>query len=312
MKVTTMPTCNLNLIYFPSKVVFIDDSEKFLSAMDRHFKNPQYRYYTDPQQALADLQQVADTSIAELLQNNKPEDSEDELGSLSLMVPSLYQKKTASEHHNIISVVVVDQAMPAMDGLTLCEAIKDKAFKKIMLTASSDFQMATKAFNSGKIDKFIVKDSPTMLQELQSAIAELQNRYFYEYSLPLSKLIKEVEGSTVANGEYLKLWQKIYTESKAVEYYLLDTRGSYVFVDAAGIQTWLIIRHEDDMESYYNIAKDNGADEQLLKKLKSKHYLPIFFTENDYQLPINQWLDNLYKFRKLSLDNRAYYIVIHT
>ena len=72
--------------------------------------------------------------------------------------------------------------MPSLNGVEFCSQLKQKSFKKIMLTGKAGESVAVQAFNEGIIDKFIRKDSPNFEKTLTVAIEELQHEYFRNLS----------------------------------------------------------------------------------------------------------------------------------
>ena len=68
----------------------------------------------------------------------------------------IYNKERFGE----TSVVVVDFAMPQMNGEEFCRKLgqlKGNSVKIIMLTGEADEEMAVRLFNAGVIDKFLRK-----------------------------------------------------------------------------------------------------------------------------------------------------------
>lgn len=305
-----MHQIKVNVMNFPTTVVFVDDDTNFLSVLKRHFNQPLYCYFEDAHQAIQALAKHRANYWADNTSINHEMEEDGHSYDVNIALSHLHQLPNNPKRFSTISVVVVDQSMPQMDGLDFCQAVKDKAVKKIMLTALSDYRLATEAFNKGFIDKFIVKDSPTMLEELQNAISELQAIYFHESSLGLLSLLKQTKACALNSPSFEDLFNSCLLKSQAMEYYLLDSRGSYLFVNAQGKQSWLVLRTEQDIEGYLDTARNNEANKKLLEKLVAKNYMPVLLTEQDYKMPVKQWTKCLAKMSKLAEDSSFYYALV--
>ncbi len=81
-----------------------------------------------------------------------------------------------------VSVVVVDYAMPEMDGLEFCRRVSkvNPYIRKVMLTGKADEKLAVEAFNKGDIHYFLRKDSPDLAREINRALDKAQRDYLLE------------------------------------------------------------------------------------------------------------------------------------
>ena len=78
----------------------------------------------------------------------------------------------------LCSVLIVDYDMPQKTGLEICSELKGTSFKKLLLTGVADSKLAVNAFNSNKIDGFIRKDNPNMMNELKESIYSLESNFW--------------------------------------------------------------------------------------------------------------------------------------
>jgi DNA-binding NarL/FixJ family response regulator len=106
---------------------------------------------------------------------------------LSEKIKTLHREIYNSQRFHEISVLVVDFDMPGMTGLELCEELADKPFKKLLLTGKADEKTVIQAFNEGKIQKYIHKDSQNFAEEMNRAVRELQRNYFEDLSAVVIK-----------------------------------------------------------------------------------------------------------------------------
>lgn len=300
----------LPLLYFPTTALFIDDNPLFLSAIRLKIdKKTPILLYDDPEKALDLL--CKKTSRLDILIRNEVERlyAEEEACNLPANISTvlklyleIYNKYRFAE----ISTIVIDYSMPYLDGVALCREIKQLPIKKIMLTATAEHQKAVQLFNEGLIDYFIRKDSLDLHLELNNAIQKAQWDYFENVSQPLLDYLRARK-----QFSYLQEVQSIsHTNRSFSEYYLLDSSGSTLFIDFDGKPTWFISKPSQELESYYDIALYQDADDAILKGLQNKNVVPFFFTEEDQQMPVNQWGGYLHEAISFPVFN-GYYAVIN-
>lgn len=176
----TKPTC----LYHPTTVLFLDDNKAFLNALELELSaQNKMLTFTDPNlamQAIQSCNEDINQAFFRTVDQGDANSATDYTVSLELngMFNLIYDK---SRFDNI-GVIVVDYDMPDINGYEFCRRISDKNIFKIMLTAEADKDTAINAFNNGAIDKFLLKTSENLYQELTDAITELKNRYFRESS----------------------------------------------------------------------------------------------------------------------------------
>ena len=304
---------NLSYCYFPTTVMFIDDSRPFLENMSLKLdRNLIYKLHDQPLvalQALNAMRSVNNLSASLFKQLSEDETDGDQAGhylidiDLSCISQQLYDAKRFS----YVSVVVVDYSMPQLDGLEFCRRITDPAIKKIMLTGEADHRIAVNAFNEGLIDKFIIKDSMHMMNELNSAIQQFQYEYFSDLSLPVIKAVTQKTLSPLVDYNFINFFKKLCEEKNITEFYLLDSMGSFLLLTMDAKPTWLLVKAEQEMQEYYDVAVGNHAPQEIITALQKRERLPFFLTTQDYQVPVNQWQSFLHLAQPLLLAKGNYY-----
>lgn len=158
----SIPTC-----YFPSTVLFVDDNRDFLLNFVLQLdEGLAYRIFDNPRHALdyihnkhCELDLISQHCIPEVqpAKNRRYQQHGNRL-DLSAIHAEVYNPYRFSE----ISVVVVDYAMPGIDGLEFCRMIENTNVKKILLTGQADEKLAIQAFNEGVIHRYIKKKATRM------------------------------------------------------------------------------------------------------------------------------------------------------
>lgn len=310
-----MKRSNLSICYYPTTILFLDDEPAFLTILKELIKRKDLKgdFYENPQNALNFMNDEYQTNpfIQRCLTHQQDISSDHVVDDFN--VRSVHQEIYNPHRFQEITVAVVDYSMPGMDGLSFCQQIKNNTIKKIMLTGEADESLAVKAFNELAIDQFVRKDTPDLMKVLLTRIREMQQAYFSEVSdILLNK------NKMASRGSFLWLNDPIFSafllqlcdKHQLIEYYLMDDLGSFLLLNAQGKPHWLAVANDEMMETYYEFAKGDKADETMVQALKNKEIIPYFYTEEDFDVRPQEWQPYLHKASILEGKGRYYYAFI--
>lgn len=279
--------------YFPTTAVMVDDNEQFLAALRLKMVGCEpTKLYASPIQALDFVRNAY-----------QPFRTYSDLSELHKLVFDPKRSET-------ISVVVVDYAMPEMNGVEFCRKIADLPVKKILLTGEADHKIAVEAFNEGIIDKFIRKDEEPLDLIMSGAIAKAKFDYLIElssntlsYRYPASK----VDGIP----EYERLLAGTHFITQGIsESYLLDTNGSLFMICSDDTPYWLIIRTDEQLQFFKETATDSEAPASIIKQIKTKKQCPLLLTEDEQYLHPSFWKGYMYPIQSINYWPGYYYALI--
>ena len=69
---------------------------------------------------------------------------------------------------------------------------------------------------------------------------------------------------------------------------MIDDSYSFLLLDSAGAITWLVVRTEEDMRMYYELARDDGAH-ALLQSLQQRQQIACFPTLQSNTASADRW-----------------------
>lgn len=276
---SSIPTC-----YFPSTVVFIDDSREFLLnfilQLDEHLS---YLVFDSPAEALSCIHkkryaldwlnhQQSQPSVL----NQQPFDQ-----SLAAVYAELYNPKRFSE----ISVVVVDYAMPEINGLEFCRQIENSHVKKIVLVGPADEPRAEKALAQGLIHQYINKNEPNLAARIVACIHQLQLSYFHNMSSLIGRMLALPTPASHKEPQVRSLFNALCAEHKIVEFYQLDQQGSMLMLDEDACISALHISSESQFFSA-ETALPSGSASHMSRVVNGYHctYRPRFvFDDQEHE-----------------------------
>lgn len=293
-----LPMENLIPVYqHPTLTVLVDDSKSFLDSLAFQL-NPHFARQTfhDPQAALDWFQHAHWHSTQKI---NEPihvgyDERTDcfERRSASIDLERIYGVVLDRKRFDIPSVLVIDYAMPQMNGVEFCQAIQKLPCKKILLTGHADEKIAIDAFNRNLINCFIQKNDPGAMDRLKTEIVRLQKDFFHEQTSTLNDLLSRHSYSFLIDPAIGVLVEQLSKRYRFVEYYLFPNPDGILFFDMQGKATLLVLQTKSSLGTQYEIALDQGAPIELLTALQELRLVPFFYESGGVYLEMigEDWL----------------------
>lgn len=307
------PSC----CFYPTTVILLDDDKNLLLTLSSALLSSHYKpkSSTNPHEIITLLQQQGNLQ-ENFIKNyvSIPEENLDLIKStINVDVPSIQNEIYAQPPRFSQSIiVVVDYAMPDMDGLTFCQTIRHRLklpIKFIMLTGEADLATAVKAFNDKSIDRFILKSSPDYVDTLIKYIRELHQDYFADLTHVALDASHVGKTPLTQNPEFLKLFNTFISQHNIIEYYMLEEPGSFLGLCAKKKPIRLIVKSEEDMQSLYEIAEgDRGTPKMVIDALKRKEKLAYHPNTDNKLAPAKDW--HLIPAQKIEGQEPFYYGII--
>ena len=290
--VLTAPTC----FHHPVKIIFLDDNQAFLNVLSLEFgQHENMIMLTDPDDALCLINQNNELLSESHVLKNSPSDN---------LLEIIYNQS----RYNNIAVLIIDYEMPTINGIEFCEQLTDKTIFKILLTAEADKDIAIRAFNNGTIDRFILKTNDNLYSEILGSIDDLTNRYFQELSKFHLKISGDSLKTLVNQGAYKKIFHEVQNHSNAVEYYLIDGSGSFLFLTKDAKPTWLLISNQQKADEDADLLLGYGFPSDLIKQIRQKTKILFLLSDSEYKEPAAQW--EKYIFDAIKLDDKYSYSIV--
>jgi CheY-like chemotaxis protein len=298
--VVSKPTC----FRHPVKIVFLDDNQTFLDMLSMEFgQKDNMIMLTDPNDAMF-LINESRGDIVELSRLVSSDNADCKRGHDNNILNIMYDK---SRFDNV-AVLVIDYEMPTINGIEFCKKLIDRNIYKILLTAEADKDMAINAFNNGIINKFILKTNDNLYEEILTSIDDLTVKYFNEFSKSYLNGSVEKVKHLLNNNSYKKIFNEVMTDSDAVEYYLVDDLGSYLFLDKNAKPTWLIVCDQQKANEQADLLSGYGFAESTIKKIKNKENILFLLSDSEHKESALNWKQYILESNKL--DNDYSYSVV--
>ncbi len=289
---------------YPTTTILIDDDApltKWLTLKLQPF-GPVI-VFNDPEEALVYLRGYVPSTFVNRI------DFED------FSLANLEQERSLNDHRNEISCIIIDYAMPGLNGLQLAEALTDFPAKKLMLTGEADHTLAVEAFNETVIDQFILKSMDNLMEVLVASVFDLKWQRFSELSQSL-KAVMEEPIAILSDHRFAEHFFEYLNRTMINEFYLENEYGDLLLVNESGNTSHYHVREEKVIIALTALAKnlfeqDPDDDREVLDKLTARTaipFLPIDFDAGNSSL--REWKQYCYDFQIVKGDSQNYYYAV--
>lgn len=302
----------MDLVYWPTKVVVVDDDVNILEMLKLYLpsKNFTYHFFNNPFDALEFIKTAPKHDMDQFI-SFVDEITEYEHKLIDVNICDLHKLAYDHTRFDKVCTLLVDYDMGGMNGIELCQEVdKYGKFNKIMLTSHMGHHQAIQAFNSNIIDQFIEKiPSAQLFKTIDLIIGQLQRKRFdHSTNAIATALTKNVEPSVIKEQgfrEYFLYLIKLYNIS---EYYLLNSAGSYLMVSFNGDIYYLIVCAEEYINSLIELS-DNNLPDSVRNQLINKTHIPYFHDHLLHNWPnFQDWESYMYPIEKIIESNQRFYL----
>ena len=270
----------LPVYQYPTLTILIDDSASFLDSLEMQLpQNLHIKAFSDSRLAMAWLRKESRFGGAEKLPIRIAYDDADlsfDQRTIAIDFGQIYHQVVNPHRFSVPSVLIVDYAMPQMDGISFFKAIQDLPCKKVLLTGEADESMVIEAFNQGLIDRFYKKNDNRSFARLAAEIDQLHRQFFIAQSRTLKDLLIRDCFAFLSDPEMVILVEQLCSRFKFIEHYVFPNPAGLLFLDTRGKATLLVVETDASMQSHVEVAQASGGPAELLCALNERQVVPFF------------------------------------
>lgn len=273
------------LCFYPTQIVFVDDSPEFLDALSLTFaKQFNVQTFDNVDAALQYINEYK--READLVANDeKPKPQGDSDAWVKQVLTHQNIKRFDELRIKEVSVLVVDYSMPSMNGIEFCEKINNVGIKKILLTGYATPADAVRAFNNNTIHYYLKKNDASMLQDLEAAINQLQHAYFNDLSSTLKAEAIDSGTPFFADPRLADYFENACVSLSVTEYYYLTNPSRFALRTRDDKNFLCVIYTEDDIAEHLQILREENAPKALYSAIESHEFVPLFQTADGFYEP---------------------------
>lgn len=285
---------------YPTTIAWIDDDSLFLKAIVHAFgKKYNIKTFNSVHQALTFFKEytpfLQTMNFLKGCSDHETYDTADHL-PVDLNIDAFSQLRNCTERQQEISVMVMDYNMPDMTGIELCRELKSTSMKKILLTGEVTHERAVSAFNEGIIDRFIRKDSPTLITELMQYLDVLIQDYFKDSTFSLLSHLETDKQLPISDPVFAAFFERWCKENKVREYFLADKQGNFSIVDESGELSYFIVHTDQTLSTFIDVYNDSATNLDLISAVTTREKIPFFGIGKDgWQVNSAEWSSHFYE-----------------
>ncbi|MEM1436504.1 MAG: hypothetical protein AAGG11_20810 [Pseudomonadota bacterium] len=254
--------------FHPTLFCIIDDNQSYLHGLSVELDDEwPHLAFTQPLEALAYLNARARTPLAQRCIQALP--SAGGNARCELKLDQIEQEINDTRRFEQVSVVLIDYAMPRLDGLGLSRALELPFAQKAMLTGVAEEQTAIEAFNAGLIDYFIKKQSVSSTGSIIELLRQLQEAYFAQQSAALMTALGTEAPQFLNDPAMIELIRNRMRRQQLVEYYLVAEPSGLLMLDADGGLVRLLALNPAELEAQQTLAASYAAPADVQRALAS-------------------------------------------
>jgi CheY-like chemotaxis protein len=297
---------------FPTTTVIVDDDASFLHNFALELdEDLAFRLFDSPLTALEHLGRTPTSARDRCLHSHR-----ETIGwpmrehFLRIDLAAVEEEVTDPARFEAVSVLVVDYAMPGMDGLALCEKLKDLGVRKVLLTGVADEKIAVSAFNRGLIDRFVRKQDRDAARQVNEAIRQLQELWFRDASRVILESVRRDDAPFLTDPAFQEYFARLRERHRIIEHYYAAEPSGFLLLDRLARRWRLVIMDDDMMTAQREIAEAQGAPEALVRILERRDGVPYFWrTGGYYHRDIPDWREYLHS-PEVFDGRRRYYLAL--
>lgn len=277
-----MSTIETAPYFHPTQIVLIDDDINFLGNLSLQLDaDLAYLLFDSTQKALAYLNRRQSSTIVRdrFFRETQPSrgkngTAEDSRNLLEIDIEAISQEMHSSDRFSQISVVLVDYAMPQMDGLQFCESITDPHVKKILFTGVATESLAVDAFNEGLIDQYIRKHEHAVYDRLNRAIRQFQRDYILDLFVAAADVLPLAVPDMLADPGIAGLIEELRKQSDLVEYYIACDPDGFFFATSEGKLKRVVTRTKRDLAMLGARLDKTDMPKDLTRRVTAAELIP--------------------------------------
>lgn len=279
------------ILFYPLTVICIDDNQSVLETLKANLSE-QYpiTIFTSPHEALQEINKQHNNLVLENFLKNitNNEDANVTELQLNVKIAQLAKLSKIPDRCNEICIIISDYSMPEINGIEFLKNISQLDVKKILLTEYQEYQTVLSAFNSGTINRFLLKTNDNLITELRMCLSQLTREYFVEQTKQLRNNIETNCRLPLSDPDFEKFFLNLLKDMNIKEYYLIDKLGSFLLIDSNNERFYLVVHTEKSLNDFTNLYSEPDC-RIFVDQIMSRRKIPYFGDVDPSSIDLGDW-----------------------
>ena len=299
--------------YYPTTICFVDDNASYLESLTLHIPDTwPHRIFHSGAEALAHINRAErPPSLADRCFTPIPGCNDTQL-ALDLSV--IEREMARPNRFEEVSVILVDYAMPGMNGLQMCAEVTDPNVRIVLLTGVADEAVAVEAFNAGLIHQYIRKGVAELQPTNLDLIEQMRREYIANCTAGLFSGLRALPSSHQQDAVFSAFFDQTVRDLRITEYYLVTDPAGYLLIDAHGRFRRLLVLNEQELAAQTDWLVQHEAPDAIVGQFEARDSLGYFYEHpSDYVNESYPWADMIVPAQAVtsSCGEHTWYVGIH-
>ncbi|MEM7588640.1 MAG: hypothetical protein AAF320_00510 [Myxococcota bacterium] len=292
--------------FHPTCIAVLSTSQKTREAMAQLLpERPwgwHYRFYTDPQQALEEIN-AQETSVDLLKRYGVSSDGE----HITLDVRRLHEEMYRPNRLQKVSTVLVD-ADTALQPCDWFEQLHDKAIQRVCFGELPDQQKVLLLMRQGHFDQFIYTNEKEIKTQLQHSLQSACDGYFAHITAPIRRALQQcIPDTALLDPFFADFFQEKMQELKIAEYCLYMPQLAFVLVDIYAKQFGLFVKLPKQLEADRKSPQAARLPQKLQDKMRMRETMLCYAMHDKHETPDSSEWPQLMREPRAFWGQQAYY-----
>lgn len=184
---------------------------------------------------------------------------------------------------SVVSVIIVDHRMKPIDGIELCQRIKNVPSKRIMLTSYKDNDLAVKALNNKLIDAFLLKTEDNILNLLSSTIKKCTIEFFKDLSAGINGF--KTKYNPLANNDFCRFFFNFCMDNNIQSHCCCHDFHNIILKDNDDKEIYMTIYDDEYLDDLLASEQAKSAKSHIIDRILSRQAAPCFKDSNTALIP---------------------------
>jgi CheY-like chemotaxis protein len=181
--------------------------------------------------------------------------------------------RSQSQRYGLASIVVVDYAMPAANGLDVLRSGPNWPYCRILLTGKADEHVAVAAFNEGLINRYVTKQNSDLVQHLINALDQHYRAPIHAHEAIWRSALRRSQRIALQDRTVQSALVDWLGKLDCIEYVILPEPFGLMALDSDGYAHWLQFEMYKDLAASVDLAKAAGQDAETVEAISKGHAL---------------------------------------
>lgn len=258
----------------PGTLVLLDDDQNYLETQILSFpKKYLVELFANPNAFSRYMRAKVIEAQADLERQREVVSRWKEEAALIPQVLSYWSKNP--ERYGLPQICIVDYFLPGMNGMKALESAAGWSGPKVLLTGLADEHVVIDAFNAGRIDRYVPKQTSSIRTVLLDTVESLQfddgERQWRSWAIWGSTL-RRAHSDALLDAAISKTLAAFIRE-RWIDYVILGEPFGVLGMDREGNVQWLQLETSETFRSAVEVAEDALLPTQALDRVRNKQAL---------------------------------------